>query len=89
MPLKIMSSKPLLKENSGLSNLSSSKIGYNTASHARLQSDLSPLSSSLQTVLPPLLAPKISPPFNNTTIGLYLIRSTLTYAKPLVSQPVP
>ena len=89
MPPKIMSSEPLLEENSGLSNPSSSEIGYNTASHAGLQSDLSLLSSSSQTVLPPPLAPKISPPSNHTTIGPYLIRSAPTYAQPLVSQPVP
>jgi hypothetical protein len=84
-----MSSKPLLKENSGLSNPSSSEISYNTVSHARLQSDLSLLSSSLQTVLLPPSAPKISPPSNHTTIGPYPIRSAPTYAQPSVSQSVP
>jgi WD40 repeat protein len=89
MPPKIMSSEPLLEENSGLSNPSSSKIGYNTASHAGLQSDPSLPSSSSQTVLPPPSAPKISPPSNHTTIGPYPIRSAPTYAQPSVSQPVP
>jgi hypothetical protein len=88
MPPKILSSEPLLKENSGLSNPSSSKIGYNTASHAGLQSDPLLLSSSSQAVLPPPSAPKISPPSNDTTIGSYPIRSAATYAQLAVSQPV-
>src|SRR5450432_3491559 len=89
MPPKIMSSEPLLEESSGLSNPSSSEIGYNTASHAGLQSDPSLPSSSSQTVLPLPSAPKISPPSNHTTIGPYPIRSAPTYAQPSVSQPVP
>jgi WD40 repeat protein len=89
MPPKIMSSEPLLEENSGLSNPSSSEIGYNTVSHAGLQSDPSLPSSSSQTALPPPSAPKISPPSNHTTISLYPIRFVPTYAQPSVSQPVP
>ena len=41
MPPKIISSEPLLEENLGLLNLTSAETGYNTASHAGLQSDLS------------------------------------------------
>jgi WD40 repeat protein len=81
-----MSSEPLLEENSGLSNPTSSETGYNTASHAGLQSDLSPPSSSSHTALSPLLASKISPSSNNLTIGLYPIRSAPTYAQDLDSQ---
>ena len=81
MPPKRMSSGPLLNQKSGLSNPTSSETGYNTASHVGLQSDPSLPSSSLQTVLLPPLASKISPPSNGTTTGPYPVRSAPTYVQ--------
>jgi len=88
MPPKIMFSEPLLEENLGLSNPTSSEFGYNTASHARLRSDLSLPSSFSQTVLLPPSALKISPPSNNATIGPYPIRPAPIYAQDSNSQTV-
>ncbi len=86
MPPKIISSEPLLEENSGLSNPTFSEIDYNTASHAGLQSVPSLPSSFSQTVLPPPPAPKMSLLSNDTTIGPYPIRSAPTYAQDSDSQ---
>jgi len=81
-----MFSEPLLRRIQDFWIQLSSEIGYNTASHTGLQSNPSLLSSFSQTVLPPLLAPKISPPSNDTTTGPYPIRSTPTYAQDSDSQ---
>lgn len=87
MPPKRMSSGPLLEEKFGLLNLTSSEAGYNTASHAGLQSDPLLPSSSSQTVLLPQLASEISPPSNDTSSGPYPIRSAPTYAQAQDSNP--